>query len=156
MLDTFRTIARTPPESLGSYVVTMTRQASDVLVVELLQKEMGAERPLRVVPLLETAADLRRAPEILDQLLAIDWYRARIDGLQEVMVGYSDSAKDVGRLSAGWELFKAQEAIVDSCRRHDVRPALSTDVAAVSAAAGGQRTSRCNRNHQEPSTAGFA
>jgi phosphoenolpyruvate carboxylase len=124
VLDTFRTIADMPAESLGSYVVTMTRHASDVLVVELLQKEMGAQRPLRVVPLLETAADLRRAPEILDRLLAIDWYRAHIDGLQEVMVGYSDSAKDVGRLSAGWELFKAQEAIVHSCRRHDVRPLL--------------------------------
>ena len=124
VLDTFRMIAQTLPESLGSYVVTMTHQASDVLVVELLQKEMGAERPLPVVPLLETAADLRRAPEILDRLFAIDWYRARINGLQEVMVGYSDSAKDVGRLSAGWELFKAQEAIVDTCRRHQVRPAL--------------------------------
>jgi phosphoenolpyruvate carboxylase len=124
VLETFRTIAQTPPESLGSYVVTMTHQASDVLVVELLQKEMGAERPLRVVPLLETAADLRRAPQILDRLFAIDWYRTRLDGLQEVMVGYSDSAKDVGRLSAGWELFKAQEAIVDTCRRHHVRPAL--------------------------------
>ena len=124
VLDTFRMIAQTLPESLGSYVVTMTHQASDVLVVELLQKEMGAERPLPVVPLLETAADLRRAPEILDRLFAIDWYRARINGLQEVMVGYSDSAKDVGRLSAGWELFKAQEAIVDTCRRHQVRPTL--------------------------------
>ena len=124
VLDTFRTIARIPHESLGSYVVTMTRQASDVLVVELLQKEMRVSRPLRVVPLLETAADLRRAPHILDQLFAIDWYRTRIQGLQEVMVGYSDSAKDVGRLSAGWELFKAQEAIVESCRRHHVRPAL--------------------------------
>jgi phosphoenolpyruvate carboxylase len=124
VLDTFRMIAQTPAESLGSYIVTMTHQASDVLIVELLQKEMGAERPLRVVPLLETAADLRRAPEILGRLFAIDWYRARIDGLQEVMVGYSDSAKDVGRLSAGWELFKAQEAIVDTCRRHRVRPAL--------------------------------
>jgi phosphoenolpyruvate carboxylase len=124
VLDTFRTIAQTPPESLGSYVVTMTHQASDVLVVELLQKEMGTVRPLRVVPLLETAADLQRAPQILDRLFAIDWYRARINGVQEVMVGYSDSAKDVGRLSAGWELFKAQESIVDTCRRHDVRPVL--------------------------------
>jgi len=124
VLDTFRTIAQLPPESLGSYVVTMTHQASDVLVVELLQKEMGTARPLRVVPLLETAADLRHAPQILDRLFAIDWYRVRIDGLQEVMVGYSDSAKDVGRLSAGWELFKAQEAIVDTCRRHGVRPVL--------------------------------
>ena len=44
------------------------------------------------------------------------WYRARIGGRQEVMVGYSDSAKDVGRLTAGWELYKAQEAIVAACR----------------------------------------
>jgi phosphoenolpyruvate carboxylase len=124
VLDTFRTLAHMPRESLGSYVVTMTRQASDVLVVELLQKEMGVERPLRVVPLLETAADLRHARHILDQLLKIDWYRTRINGLQEVMVGYSDSAKDVGRVSAGWELFKAQEAIVHSCRRRGVRPLL--------------------------------
>jgi len=124
VLDTFRTIAAAPPDSLGSYVVTMTHQASDVLVVELLQKEMGTKRPLRVVPLLETAADLRRAPQILDRLFAVDWYRARINGLQEVMVGYSDSAKDVGRLSAGWELFKAQEAIVETCRVHHIRPAL--------------------------------
>jgi phosphoenolpyruvate carboxylase len=124
VLDTFRAIAHTPGESLGSYIVTMTSQASDVLVVELLQKEAGTGRALRVVPLLETAADLRRARHILDELLAIDWYRARINGLQEVMVGYSDSAKDVGRVSAGWELFKAQEAIVEACRRHGVRPLL--------------------------------
>jgi phosphoenolpyruvate carboxylase len=124
VFDTFRMIASMPSESLGSYVVTMTHQASDVLVVELLQKAFGATRPLRVVPLLETGADLRRAQQILDRLFAVDWYRARIDSQQEVMVGYSDSAKDVGRLSAGWELFKAQEAIVDSCRRHSVRPLL--------------------------------
>ena len=124
VLETFREIARSPPESLGTYIITMTRRASDVLVVELLQKKLDVRRPLRVVPLLETAADLRRAPEILGQLLAIDWYRTRIDGLQEVMVGYSDSAKDVGRLSAAWELFKAQEAIVAACRHHNVRPAL--------------------------------
>jgi phosphoenolpyruvate carboxylase len=124
VLETFRMIAQMPPESLGGYVVTMTHQASDVLAVELLQKALGAARPLRVVPLLETGADLRRAPLILDHLFAVDWYRARIDGEQEVMVGYSDSAKDVGRLSAGWELFKAQEAIVDSCRRHTIRPVL--------------------------------
>jgi phosphoenolpyruvate carboxylase len=124
VLDTVRMIARTPPESLGSYIVTMTRNASDVLAVELLQKALGVTRPLRVVPLLETGGDLRRAAQILDRLFAIDWYRERIHGQQEVMVGYSDSAKDVGRLSAGWELFKAQEAIVDACRRHNVRPLL--------------------------------
>jgi phosphoenolpyruvate carboxylase len=124
VLDTFAAIARIHHESLGAYVITMTHEASDILAVELLQKEAGVPRPLRVVPLFETGADLRRAPAVLERLLRIGWYRARIDGRQEVMVGYSDSAKDVGRLSAGWALYQAQEAIVDTCRRHGVQVTL--------------------------------
>jgi phosphoenolpyruvate carboxylase len=61
---------------------------------------------------------------VLDTLLEQPWYRERIAGRQEVMLGYSDSAKDVGRLTAGWDLYKAQEAIVESTRRHDVRVTL--------------------------------
>ena len=120
VLDTFDQIAAIHPESLGAYVITMTRQASDVLAVHLLQQNAGVPQPLRVVPLFETAADLERAPAVLDRLLAIDAYRARINGRQEVMVGYSDSTKDVGRLAAAWELYQAQEAIVAACRRHGV------------------------------------
>ncbi|HXD20883.1 MAG TPA: phosphoenolpyruvate carboxylase [Vicinamibacterales bacterium] len=124
VLETFRTIARIPRESLGAYVITMTRQASDILAVAVLQQAAGVERPLRVVPLFETADDLRRAPDVLARVLGIDAYRAFICGeagaRQEVMVGYSDSSKDVGRLSAAWELYKAQEAIVDTCRRSGV------------------------------------
>jgi phosphoenolpyruvate carboxylase len=120
VLETFRTIATIHPESLGAYVITMTQQASDVLAVHLLQQEARVRHPLRVVPLFETAADLQRAPAVLDRLLAIDLYRARLQGRQEVMVGYSDSTKDVGRLSAAWELYRAQEAIVAACRRHGV------------------------------------
>jgi phosphoenolpyruvate carboxylase len=124
VLETFRTLAAIHPESLGSYVITMAQHASDVLAVVLLQKEARIERPLKVVPLFETAADLRRAGAVLDRLLSLDAYRSRIDGRQQVMVGYSDSAKDVGRLSAGWELYKAQEAIVETCARHRVRVTL--------------------------------
>ena len=124
VLETFAEIARVHPESLGAYVITMTHQASDVLAVELLQKATHVARPLRVVPLFETAADLRRAGEVVDRLLAIEWYRRRINGRQEVMVGYSDSAKDMGRLSAGWQLYKTQETIVEICRRHGVRVTL--------------------------------
>jgi phosphoenolpyruvate carboxylase len=124
VLDTFAAIANIHHESLGAYVITMAQQASDVLAVVLLQKEARVASPLRVVPLFETADDLRRAPHVIDRLLTIDQYRSRIDGRQEVMVGYSDSAKDVGRLSAGWELYKAQEAIVDACQRHHVRVTL--------------------------------
>ena len=124
VLDTFQAIARIHPESLGAYVVTMTHQASDLLAVHLLQQDAGVSPPLRVVPLFETAADLQRAPEVMDRLLAIAAYRQRIGGRQEVMVGYSDSAKDVGRLTAGWELYKAQERIVSACRRHGVEVTL--------------------------------
>ena len=124
VLDTFRMIAAAPPESLGAYVITMARSASDVLAVELLQKALGVTAPLRVVPLFETAHDLRQAGEVIDRLLAESWYRARIAGRQEVMIGYSDSAKDVGRVAAGWELFKAQEAVVASCARHGTRVTL--------------------------------
>jgi phosphoenolpyruvate carboxylase len=124
VIATFQQIARIHPESLGAYVITMTHAASDVLAVELLQKSARVSRPLRVVPLFETGDDLRRSGTVLDTLLGVGWYRRRIAGRQEVMIGYSDSAKDIGRLSAGWELYKAQETIVAACRRHLVRVTL--------------------------------
>ena len=99
----------------------MASVPSDVLAVELLQREFGVARPLRVVPLVETADDLRQAGSMLRQLLSVPWYRERINGHQEVMIGYSDSAKDVGRFGAAWELYKAQEAIVEACRATGVR-----------------------------------
>jgi phosphoenolpyruvate carboxylase len=124
VLDTFTMVGRLPPGSLNAYVITMTRAASDVLAVELLQKEARVATLVRTVPLFETARDLQDAAQILDTLFELPWYRARIDRRQEVMLGYSDSAKDVGRLTAGWELYKAQEAIVASGARHDVRVTL--------------------------------
>jgi phosphoenolpyruvate carboxylase len=124
VLDTCRTIAAIPPSSLGAYVITMAGQASDVLAVEFLQRAAGVAAPLRVVPLFETSEDLERAGAVLDQLFKIPWYRARIAGRQEVMIGYSDSAKDAGRLAAGWDLHRAQEAVVEVCRRHGVEVTL--------------------------------
>jgi phosphoenolpyruvate carboxylase len=123
VLDTFRMMAAIHPESLGAYVITMAGRPSDVLAVELLQREAGVTPPRRVVPLFETARDLQGAAEMIDALLSIPWYRDRVmqhDGRLEVMVGYSDSAKDAGRLSAAWDLYKAQEAIVAASRAHGV------------------------------------
>src|SRR4030095_5777140 len=80
--------------------------------------------PLRVVPLFETSRDLHNAGQILDTLLSMSWYRERCGGHQEVMIGYSDSAKDSGRLAAAWDLYKAQENVVAACRRHAVRVTL--------------------------------
>ena len=123
VIDTFRMLARIPPGSLGAYVITQAGRASDVLAVELLQREAGVRRPLRVVPLFETARDLRAAADVMNGLLSIPAYRDRVmqnDGRQEVMVGYSDSAKEIGRVAAAWELYKAQETIVAACREHGV------------------------------------
>jgi phosphoenolpyruvate carboxylase len=123
VLDTFRMMAAVHHESLGAYIITMASRPSDVLAVELLQREAGIAHPRRVVPLFETARDLRAAAGMIDALLSIAWYRDRVmkdEGRLEVMVGYSDSAKDVGRLAAAWELYKAQEAIVTASRNHGV------------------------------------
>jgi phosphoenolpyruvate carboxylase len=124
VLETCSAIAGIHPESLGAYIVTMAHQPSDVLAVELLQKEAGVAQPLRVVPLFETASDLQRSHQVIDRLLDIAPHRARIGGRQEVMIGYSDSAKDAGRFSASWELFTSQERVVDACRRRGVNVTL--------------------------------
>ncbi len=120
VLDTFEMLAEVPPDSLGAYVISMTRRPSDVLAVELLQKEAGVPRPLRVVPLFETIDDLQNADRIIATLLDLPWYRARIDGQLEVMIGYSDSSKDGGRLASAWELYQAQERLVALCRERGV------------------------------------
>jgi len=119
VIQTFETLKAIHPESLGAYIITMAGRPSDVLAVELLQQRAGIDPPLRVVPLFETDRDLRAAGGMMERLLSIPWYRervARAGGRQEVMVGYSDSAKDVGRVAAAWSLYKAQEAILDACR----------------------------------------
>lgn len=111
VLDTCRVIAEHPPEALGSYVISMAAQPSDVLAVILLLRETGMDHPMRIVPLFETLADLDHAPEALRALLALDWYREYTGGQQEVMIGYSDSAKDAGQMMAAWAQYQAQEGL---------------------------------------------
>ncbi|MDF1543850.1 MAG: phosphoenolpyruvate carboxylase [bacterium] len=118
--DTFEMLARQPREALGAYVISMAKEPSDVLAVLLLQQEAGVEDYLRVVPLFETLDDLNNAAATLDQLLSLDWYRKTINGRQEVMIGYSDSAKDAGFLAASWAQYKAQEELLAVAKRHSV------------------------------------
>lgn len=139
VLDTFRVSAELGSDSLGAYVISMASNASDVLAVELLQKDarlaVAGEhgRPcvggmLRVVPLFETLKDLRAAGSVIRKLLSIDWYKNHIiknhNGHQEVMVGYSDSGKDAGRFAAAWELYKAQEDVVAACKEYGIKVTL--------------------------------
>ncbi|GAB2297086.1 Phosphoenolpyruvate carboxylase 4 [Dionaea muscipula] len=139
VLDTLRVAAELGSDSFGAYVISMASNASDVLAVELLQKdsrlalsgELGRPCPggtLRVVPLFETVKDLRGAGSVIRKLLSIDWYREHIiknhNGHQEVMVGYSDSGKDAGRFTAAWELYKAQEDVVAACKEYGIKVTL--------------------------------
>lgn len=121
VLDTFRVVAELPRDSFGAYVISMATSASDVLAVELLQRECRVTKPLRVVPLFEKLDDLKAAPAALHRLFSIDWYLNRINGKQEVMIGYSDSGKDAGRLSAAWEMFKCQEDLVKVAKNFGIK-----------------------------------
>lgn len=121
VIDTFRVAAVEPAESLGTYVISMASQPSDVLCVALLMREVGGEVKLPIAPLFETLDDLNRAADVIDRLLMLPGYRALAGDCQEVMIGYSDSAKDAGQLAAAWAQYRAQEALVEVCRRHDVK-----------------------------------
>jgi phosphoenolpyruvate carboxylase len=120
VLATCREVAAAPAASLGSYVISMAGAASDVLAVQLLLKEAGVLRPMRVVPLFETLADLDNAGPVIERLLGLPGYRSRLQGPQEVMIGYSDSAKDAGTTAAAWAQYRAQERLVDICREQQV------------------------------------
>ncbi|PVZ69793.1 phosphoenolpyruvate carboxylase [Pelagibaculum spongiae] len=120
VLDTLALIADQPANALGAYVISMATSASDVLAVRLLQKIMGVQQPMRVVPLFETLDDLRGAPATIQQLLNIPYYKDDIQGEMEVMIGYSDSAKDASFLTASWAQYQTQEALIKICKDESV------------------------------------
>lgn len=120
VLDACQVVARERADALGAYVISMAAQPSDVLAVALLLKTAGVEHNMRVAPLFETLDDLERAPKVIDGLLSLPWYQEYCNGQQEVMIGYSDSAKDAGQLAASWAQYRAQEAVTRVCAAHKV------------------------------------
>lgn len=123
-LRTFETLSTLGPGSLGAYVISMSRSASDVLAVMLLQKQFGMTAAngnvMRVVPLFETLDDLTNSPTIAETLFTLPAYVGAIKGKQEIMVGYSDSAKDAGRLAAGWIQYEAQEQMIAVAEKYGI------------------------------------
>ena len=106
-------------EAFGAFVLSMTRSVSDILGAYLMAKAAGLfgdtagveSSTVPIVPLFETIEDLQRAPAIMKELLAVPLVRRSVraqGGVQEVMIGYSDSNKDGGFLTSNWELSKAQ------------------------------------------------
>ena len=119
-LEIFRMVSEQHDGSLGAYVISQATTASDVLAVLLLQRDAGVKQPLRVVPLFETLDDLNGAGETMKSLFSLPGYMGSIDGKQEVMIGYSDSAKDAGRLAASWAQYETQEELAQIARDHNV------------------------------------
>src|SRR6266446_10588005 len=116
--------------AIPHYVISQTASVSHILDVALLLKEAGMLQSrdgalsVDIVPLFETIADLRACDRIMDKLLAIPEYAKLLDSRgrsQEVMLGYSDSNKDGGFLTSGWELYKAEIALIEVFRRHGVK-----------------------------------
>ncbi|KAA1164806.1 phosphoenolpyruvate carboxylase [Pseudoalteromonas fuliginea] len=112
VLDTFDVIARQDEQTFGLYIISMARTASDILAVQLLLKESGCSFDLPVAPLFETLDDLNAGSDVITTLLDNVWYRGHIKNTQNVMIGYSDSAKDAGMMAAGWAQYEAMDKLV--------------------------------------------
>ena len=133
-LDTFKAVfdivQRFGPESIETYIVSMTKGSDDLLAAVVLAKQAGLinlatnTAIIGFAPLLETVAELRAAGEILDTLLCDPGYRKIVEirgDLQEIMLGYSDSNKDAGIATSQWEIHRAQRKLRDVAMKHGVK-----------------------------------
>ena len=133
VIETFRTVRWLVnyefPEAIQTWIISGAESPSDVLEVLLLMKETklagpgGEDARLRIAPLFEEGATLRDSSETMDVLLAIPQYRSALEaagGLQEIMIGYSDSNKDVGYLASTWELQRAQSKLAETLSSQNV------------------------------------
>ncbi len=108
------------PQTITTAIISNTQSVSDVLELAVLLKQANlvsadGVSALQIVPLFETISDLRNCVRIMDRLLSIPQYKKLINslgGVQEIMLGYSDSNKDGGFLTSGWELYKAQTTLI--------------------------------------------
>ena len=120
-LETFKMISEQHEASLGAYVISQCTSTSDILAVLLLQLDAGVKKPLRVVPLFETLLDLNGAAATIEQLFNIPAYIGNLEGRkQEIMIGYSDSAKDAGRLAATWAQYATQVQLAEIAKKYSI------------------------------------
>ncbi len=121
VIDTMRLLAKQDEEAVGIYIISMASEVSDVLAVQLLLKAAGVPFKIPIAPLFETLDDLNEAERVVTELFNCPEYKAYMGKQQYVMVGYSDSAKDAGVLSAAWAQYQAMEKLVALCARQGVK-----------------------------------
>src|SRR5690606_11319141 len=116
VLDCYRVVRKHSEKygsrGIGAFIVSMTRGLSDLLLVYILMREAGLNNNIfQVVPLFETIDDLLVSNVIMDSFLQHPAYKKSEDGVQEVMLGYSDSNKDGGIIASRWHIYQAEEAL---------------------------------------------
>lgn len=127
VLDTYRVVRQHinlyGSDGIGSFIISMTRNLSDLLVVYFLMKETQLlNSTIIVVPLLETIDDLNNGPSILDSFLTHSITQKRggkVSKKQEVMLGYSDSNKDGGTIASKWNLYKAEKLLTEVGKKNN-------------------------------------
>ncbi|MGG3309200.1 phosphoenolpyruvate carboxylase [Paenibacillus lautus] len=136
-LEVYRTVFRAQQEfgvkCISSYLISMSEGASDILEVMVFAKEVGLFRKdndgsviatLQAAPLFETIEDLHAAPDIMRKLFSLPIYREAVSAmneLQEIMLGYSDSNKDGGAITANWELQVALKDITTAANEYGIK-----------------------------------
>lgn len=125
VLDSYRVVKKHideyGPDGVGTFIVSMTRQLSDLLVVYLFFREVGIDRhTFQVVPLFETIDDLVASGDILESFLTHPVYKKQKERPQEIMLGYSDSNKDGGIIASRWNIYRAEKNLTETADRHGV------------------------------------
>ena len=134
-IEVFETMAsmshEISPDAFGTYVISMTHQASHIMEVMWLASLMGLAGKtendwfcnIKISPLFETIEDLERIESVLSSLFDDAVYKTLLNvsgGMQEVMLGYSDSCKDGGILASSWQLFEAQRKVIKLTDSHGI------------------------------------
>ncbi len=116
-------------ETIRTSIISKTEAVSDLLELALLLKEVGlitvdGKSHIDIVPLFETITDLQNCAQVMEKAFSLPIYRRLVESrgnVQEIMLGYSDSNKDGGFITSGWELYKAEISLIETFRRHGVR-----------------------------------
>jgi len=116
-------------EVIRTAIISKSESVSDMLELAVLLKEAGLITPeskslIDIVPLFETITDLRQCADVMEKAFALPSYRRLVKSrgdTQEIMLGYSDSNKDGGFITSGWELYKAEISLIETFKRHNVK-----------------------------------